>query len=80
MDLASPFLLQATRQPFDLNNAVHPTGGQSHGPTLIGQGLQDGLANPPNSIGNELKAFGFIVAVNRLEQAQIALVNQVVET
>ena len=75
MDLTSPFLFQATRQPFDLNNAVHPTGGQSHGPALIGQGLQDGLPNPPNGIGNELKTFGFIVAVYRLDQTHIAFVN-----
>ncbi len=39
--------------------------------------MQDGLANPPDRVGNELEAARLVEALGRLDQAVVALVDQV---
>ena len=44
---------------------------------LLGDGLEDGLANPPHRIGDELEASCLVKLLGSLDKAQVPLVNQV---
>ena len=50
---------------------------QSHDTALFCNSLQDGLANPPYSIGNELEASRFVELLCGLNQTNVTLINQV---
>ena len=43
---------------------------------LLGQCLENGLSNPPNGVGDELEATGFVKTLRALHQAHIALGNE----
>ena len=49
------------------------------GARLIGDGAGDGLANPPGGVGGELVAAAVLELVDRLHQADVALLDQVQE-
>ena len=50
---------------------------QTHNTTLLGDGLQDALANPPNGIGDEFKSARFVEFLSSFYQSDVTLVNQV---
>ena len=54
-------------------------GRQRERATLAGQRVHDGLSNPPHRVGDELDVAGRIEPARRLEQAEVALVDQVEE-
>ena len=49
------------------------------GAGLIGDGAGDGLANPPGGVGRELVAAAVLELVDRLHEADVALLNEVEE-
>jgi hypothetical protein len=46
---------------------------------LLGERLQDRLADPPDGVGDELDPLGLVELVGRADQAEVALVDQVRE-
>ena len=46
---------------------------------LFGEGLQDRLADPPHSIGDEFEALRFVEALGSLDEAEVALVDEVAQ-
>ena len=53
--------------------------GDADGAGLVGDGPGDGLADPPGGIGGELVALGVVELLHRLDEAQIALLDQIQE-
>src|SRR5690554_7036118 len=53
---------------------------QTDNSRLFGQGLQYGLTNPPNRIGNELETTCFIELFGGFNQTQVAFVDEVGQT
>ena len=52
---------------------------EAHGAAIRGQGTGHGLANPPGGIGGEAIAQAMVKPVDGVEEAQIALLDQVEE-
>ena len=52
---------------------------QAEGAALVGQGVDDRLAHPPDGVGDELDALVRVEALGRLDQPDVALVDQVEE-
>ena len=65
--------------PDDLVDGLHHMDGDTDGAGLVGNGPGDGLADPPGGIGGELVALGVVELLHRLDQAQIALLDQIQE-
>jgi hypothetical protein len=51
----------------------------AHDAALLRQRLEDGLADPPDGVGDELDALGLVELVRGPDQAEVALVDQVGE-
>ncbi len=64
---------------FHLVDGFHHVDGDTDGPRLIGDGAGDGLTDPPRGVGGELEALGIVEFFNGLDEAQVALLNQVQE-
>ena len=47
---------------------------------LLGDGLENRLADPPHGIGDELEAAGLVKLLRCLDEADVALVDQVRQT
>ncbi len=65
-----------------LADAVEQIGlflGQPERPALVRQGVDDRLAHPPDGVGDELDALVGVEALGRLDQPDVALVDQVEE-
>gem|GEM_PF-6825741 len=63
----------------DLVDGLHHVDGDADGAGLVGDGPGDGLADPPGGVGRELKALGEVELLHGLDQAQVALLDQVQE-
>ena len=63
----------------DLVDGLHHVDGDADGAGLVGDGAGDGLANPPGGVGGELVALGVVELLHGLDQAQVALLDQVQE-
>ena len=63
----------------DLVDGLYHMHRNANGASLVRNGAGDGLTNPPGCIGGELKAFGMVKLLNRLDQAEVALLNEVKE-
>ena len=61
----------------DLVDGLHHVDGDADGAGLVGDGPGDGLADPPGGIGGELVALGVVELLHRLDEAQVALLNQI---
>ena len=61
-----------------LQSVVHMRG-QANGARMILDRADQGLSNPPNGVGGELEAACVIELLDRADQAQVALLNQVRE-
>jgi len=46
---------------------------------LLGQGLKDGLTNPPNRVGDKFEAPRFVKALGGFDQAEVAFIDEVAE-
>ena len=53
--------------------------GQAHDTALLGNSLEDGLANPPHGIGDELETACLIKLLGSLDEADVTLVDEVGE-
>ena len=51
----------------------------AHDARLLGQRLQDGLANPPDGVGDELDPLRLVEFVRGANQTEVALVDQIGE-
>ena len=71
------FLFEFGEGLVDLVQGAHLVEREPHDAGLLGQGLEDGLPDPPHRIGDELEAAGLIELLRRLDQAEVALVDQV---
>ena len=64
-------------RPQDLVDGLHHMDRNPDGPGLVGNGPADGLTNPPGGIGGEFITLGIIELLHGLNQAHIALLNQI---
>ena len=71
------FLLEAGESLVDLVERTHLVERQTHNARLLGQRLEDRLTDPPHRIGDELETAGFVELLGRLDQAEVAFVDQV---
>ena len=71
------FLLELAEGLVDLIERAHLVQGQTHDTALLCQGLEYALTNPPNGVGNELESTGFVELFCSLDEAQVALVDEV---
>ncbi len=76
-----PFQRLGEVVPFfaDLVNFPHLLDGQFHGAGLLGEGVHDGLADPPDRVGDELDVAGGIEPFGGLDQADVALLDQILK-
>src|SRR5262245_10217641 len=51
--------------------------GQANGSPVISDGAANGLTNPPGRVCRELEASSELEAINRLHQADVALLDQI---
>jgi len=77
--LTSPILLQLLGDLIYLPNPVAQMHGQPNDAALIGQSTRDGLADPPCGIGAKAMAAMIVELFDGLDQAQIALLNEIQE-
>lgn len=73
------FLLKAADFLLEFIEGAELVGGQTDDAGVLGDGLENGLTNPPHSVGDELEAAGFVEALGGLDEADVTLVNQVGE-
>ena len=50
---------------------------QTHDARLLGQSLENRLADPPHGVGNELETTGFVELLGGLDKPQVPLVDEV---
>ena len=70
-------LLELRNLILNLRQSSHLVEGQTHDTALLGNGLQNALANPPDSIGYELEATRLIEFLRSANQSNVAFVDQV---
>ena len=70
-------LLETGEGLVDFVERPHLVERQTHDARLLGQSLENRLANPPHGIRDELEAARFIELLGRLDKSEVALVNQV---
>ena len=75
--LALILLLELREGFVDLVERSYLVERQTHDTALLGQCLQDRLTDPPHGIGDELEAAGLVELLGGLDQAEVALVDQV---
>lgn len=57
-------------------DAAHLVQWQAHDVALLGDGLQNALANPPNGVRYELEASGLVEFLCSLDQSSVALADE----
>ena len=72
-------LKELAGDPDDLVDGLHHMDGDADGAGLVGDGPGDGLPDPPGGIGGELIALGVVELLHRLDESQVALLNEVEE-
>ena len=77
--IVAQLLQKLTGDTDDLVDGLHHVNGDPDGTGLIRDGAGDGLPDPPGCVGGELVALGIIELFNGLDEAQIALLDQVQE-
>ena len=70
-------LLEAGEGLVDLVERSDLVERQTHDTRLLGQRLEDRLADPPHGIGDELETARLVELLGGLDQAEVALVDQV---
>ncbi len=64
---------------FDFVDGLHHMHGDSNGAGLVGDGSGDGLPDPPGGVSGELKTFCVVELVNRFDEPEVPLLNQIEE-
>jgi hypothetical protein len=77
--LAAELLVQLALGADELVDGLDHVHGHADGARLVGDRPGDGLADPPGRIGRELVALGVVELLDRTDQAEIALLDQVEE-
>src|SRR5260370_1358050 len=77
--LATQFLEQRRGAFADAVQRARPVERDAHDAGLLGERLQNRLADPPHGVGDELDPFGLVELVGGPDQAEVALVDQIRE-
>ena len=77
--IVAQLLQQLAGDADDLVDGLHHMDGDADGAGLIGDGAGDGLPDPPGGVSGELVALGIVKLFHGLDEAQIALLDQVQE-
>ena len=77
--VAAELLVQQPAGPLQLVDLLDQVDGQPDGPALVGHRAGDGLPDPPGRVRRELEALGVVELLDRADQAEVALLDQVQE-
>ncbi len=77
--LATEILQHLPLDPGQFVDHFDHVDGDADGPRLVGHGAGDRLADPPRGVGGELVTLGVVELLDRADQAQVALLDQVQE-
>jgi len=77
--LTTELLQERGRALADAVQRARPVQRDAHDARLLGERLQDRLADPPDGVRDELDALGLVELVGGPDQAEVALVDQVRE-
>ena len=77
--LAAQVLEQLTLDAAELVDDLDHVHRDADGAGLVGHGAGDGLTDPPRGVGGELVALGVVELLDRADQAEVALLDQVQE-
>ena len=77
---ALELLFQAADFFFEFIEGSQLVGGETHDARVLGDGLKDGLAYPPNGVGYEFEAASLVEAFGGLNQSNVAFVDEVGKT
>ena len=71
--------LEVLAHLLDLDELVGPVQRQADHPRLLADGLQDGLADPPHGVGDEVVALLHVEALDGVHEPDVALADEVRE-
>ena len=71
------FLLESGVGFVDFVEGAYLVEGEADDAGLLGEGLEDGLTDPPDGVGDEFEAAGFVEFLGGLDEAEVALVDEV---
>ena len=74
---ALKLLFQAADFFFEFIEGSQLVGGETHDARVLGDGLKDGLAYPPNGVGDEFESACFVETLGGLNQTHVAFVDEV---
>ena len=77
--LAAELLAHLAADALQLVDLLDQVDGQPDGARLVGHRPADRLPDPPGGVGRELEALGVVELLDRTDQAQVALLDQVQE-
>ena len=77
--LALVLLLELVDFVINLAQRAHLIQRQTHNAALLGNGLQDALANPPNSVRNEFETTSLVKFLCGFNQSNVTLIDEVCE-
>ena len=77
--LVAVLVEELRRYLLDLIDGLDHVDGYTYGTRLIGDSSGDGLSDPPCGVGRELEALGIIELLNGLDEAEVALLDEVEE-
>ncbi len=77
--LAAQLLQQRRRALADAVQRAGPVERHPHDAALLGERLENRLADPPHRVGDELDALGLVELVGGADEAEVALVDQIGE-
>ena len=72
-------LQELTGHADDLVDGLDHMNGDTDGARLVSNGASDGLTDPPRRVGRELVALGVVELFDGLDEAEVALLNEVEE-
>ena len=77
--LVAVLMEELTLYLLDLVDGLHHMDGDADGSRLIRDRARDRLSDPPCRVGGELEALGVVELFDRLDQSEVALLNQIEE-
>ena len=77
--VVAQLLQELAAHPDDFVDGLHHVDGDADGAGLVGDGPGDSLADPPGSVGGELVSLGVVELLHGLDEAKIALLDEVQE-